>query len=459
MPGRPRHDESAVRRRRRNPYGKTRTRNACLSLASSLNRDHSERTWLMPRNILLHGAGFINKGAEAMLLAVRTELCRRLPDAVCHMRVLRRDVELARGAGVEPIIVRPGKIGSAVRLASATVGDPRLALAALRSPKRAALLPSVRNVDAMVDISGFSLSDAWGVGNARNHLSLVSYLASRGRPSVYLPQAWGPFTDRSVARLTVALCRKVRIAYVRDQESRRYLESLAGMPRERIGFAYDVAFRFVGDPPTRGRDLLREVGVEVADGPIVGIVPNMRVYERSPGDAAGNGYVQLLASAARCCSREFGAKVVAIPHEIGPTPSRDDRYLCSLLQEVCGDSVSVAAMTRQYSAGEVKSVIGHLGLLIGSRYHSLVAALSQRVPAVSLGWSHKYDELMRAAGLGDYACEARAVEPESFMGLLRRAWLRREELQEALRSTVPVMEKSADEALTHAAEILREGGT
>ena len=43
---------------------------------------------------------------------------------------------------------------------------------------------------------------------------------------------------------------------------------------------------------------------------------------------------------------------------------------------------------------KLKSVLSDYLFVVGSRYHALVAALSNSTPVIALGWSHKYDELL-----------------------------------------------------------------
>jgi colanic acid/amylovoran biosynthesis protein len=63
------------------------------------------------------------------------------------------------------------------------------------------------------------------------------------------------------------------------------------------------------------------------------------------------------------------------------------------------DEWPVVHVDANISAAEVKSVIGDCDLLVGSRYHALIAALSQGIPVAAIGWSHKYEELLKEANL------------------------------------------------------------
>jgi len=107
----------------------------------------------------------------------------------------------------------------------------------------------------------------------------------------------------------------------------------------------------------------------------------------------------------------------------------------------------VFCLDGRYTAAELKSVIGHADLLLGSRYHSIVAALSHRVPAVAVGWSHKYGELMASVGLEGCVADVRSFDRRAALGLVADAWATRAESAATLRRTVPALEEASHRIL------------
>jgi len=255
------------------------------------------------------------------------------------------------------------------------------------------------------------------------------------------------------------LCSRASLVYARDEQSRAHLAGAMARPESEVELAPDIAFRFNGDPPDTGRELLARLGLHPGDRPLVGLAPNMRVYERASGTGLENAYLSFIMEVIGCCTRELGAEVVLIPHEIkySPGAADDDRFLCRLAAESAGGDVPVRAMTGEYSAAAIKSVIGRLDLLVGSRFHSIVAALSQRVPAVVLGWSHKYLELMRLFDLQQYVVDYDKLESRALVQLVRQAWDVRLQSKAILDKRVPSIQARIDDVFDRVAAVIRSG--
>lgn len=337
----------------------------------------------MAKSIYITGGEFGNKGAEAMVLAVAREVVKYLPSCKIYVSIPPRDCDIAVGHGLIP--VPTGLSKSPFGRFRQQIGS--VALAA--------------QCDALIDVSGFQFGDAWGPRPAQRRARTVRLWQRLGRKVVFMPQAWGPFTDTALAEATRRLIRHSHLTYVRDAKSMAAVDSLMDGELSNVRQAHDIAWTFDGAPLAEGRKILSEYGVS-ADSvrKIIGITPNIRVYERSAGTSAQNSYIRRLRRVVEHLLHHHRAQIVLIGHELRVDAARnpDDRFVCDLILNEFGRSGEVVHLDRVFSADEVKGIIGNFTLLISSRYHALIGALSQGIPALAAGWSHKYEELMSVVG-------------------------------------------------------------
>lgn len=416
--------------------------------------------------MLLTGANFINKGAEAMIRCVQDSVLSAIPDAEGLLDVYRADdwtTEELRGLRPREGLASKGRWRRLVTTSTHCVS--RLMSVAERARWLELVSGVDYSVDIVLDISGYGVGDPWvhvvSPANLRSRIAqmivtdrgLLEYV---GIPILCLPQAWGPFEKRKSSTLADRRVKNAVRVYARDRESLTWLQTLPSYLPEKVRLASDVAFTFKGASSKIGQARLRDIGVRLVEGRLIGIVPNMRVYERTRGEASDNVYVRCLVAVARHFSERLGCQVAVMPHEIKRRIARgpDDRFLCELVANATSASGSVSAALGDYSAEELKAMIGEAELLISSRFHSIVAALSLRRPVVSIAWSHKYHELLSSVGLGDYVVAHEELDKESLCNICEQAWRERHHLQELLEENVPKHEASARQVLQEVVELI-----
>jgi polysaccharide pyruvyl transferase WcaK-like protein len=407
--------------------------------------------------IVACGGGFAGKGAEAMLLTVRSELMSRLPDAEFHLwRCSENEQRMAADAGFKSLFW-PGSVRSFGWRALRKVGlDAQVwsALELRRGPRvpRGREAQSVGDqmsvayahyldrvgihLDAIIDVSGFAYGDDWGVERLRWNRPLADYSQTRGVPFVYMPQAWGTFERPEVAREARSMLgRAGTVLYSRDEESSRHLESLLDWPTGSTPWVPDVALLFRGGTKEQAREILSGMRCTM-DRPIVTVAPNMRVYERMPGSGGDNAYIRTLAALVRHCLDEYDVDVVLQANEYvlsGAVP--DDRYACAAVAGVVARPDRCFTSENVLSAAESAALVGASELVLGSRYHSLVFALAQGVPVVAIGWSHKYAGLMNSFGLERYSLALSNIDIATLVGAADRAWSERAAVAAVVRES------------------------
>jgi|GEM_PF-1150180 len=76
------------------------------------------------------------------------------------------------------------------------------------------------------------------------------------------------------------------------------------------------------------------------------------------------------------------ATIVFVPHCIGHTPSLDDRIICRDILELCQNKNKIRLISAEYTASDLKGLIGDCDLFVGERLHSVINALTMQVPSV-----------------------------------------------------------------------------
>ncbi len=402
--------------------------------------------------ILIRIGGTINKGDEAMLLTSIEELTRRVPDAKFFL--------VDDGSPAHYQVSRFVPLLSLIPVESASYGKKLLRLLALtiqhpvdmakllrKQPLVTArllleALPVASQVDAAIDISGYAYSSNWGIGWALRSRPYLWLFRWAGKPYQFLPQAWGPFSgkDMSVFR---EVCTWPKRLFVRDAQSGTHVSNAVGGTLSIMGQCPDMAFLFQGADPAFGREELDRLGLLASQGAVIGMTPNFRVYERALGQGGRNAYLAFLADVATTLV-EQGMQVILIPHEYSNKKEgcADDRLLCQIVEDLCRNP-KVRAVDREYTSKELKAVVAQLDLLLGSRYHSIIAGLSQGIPTLCLGWSHKYDELATEFGIGSLRIETTDLEKskETMVEEIRATLADAQNIRAKLQTTAEAMKE------------------
>ena len=214
-------------------------------------------------NILIRGAGFKNKGAEAMLLTTCHEIAQRLKTANFSALVSRNEIQTCKSHGICPVVTRGSNLfGKPLFLAQCLLRHPKIFSVAISSQNTAKQVLQVNNSDVILDISGYAYGDSWGIGSAQRTLTIAAYCKAKGKPYLFLPQAWGPFSDQKLAEKVTQICKNSGLVYARDKRSLSCLMGISDSSALHKEVVPDIAFKFKGEKSQVGSEALEKHGID-----------------------------------------------------------------------------------------------------------------------------------------------------------------------------------------------------
>lgn len=317
-------------------------------------------------NIEIRRIEFMNKGAQLMLCAVLSQMKHKFPEArfVVAPNVRnapyckRAELGLYQKAWYTKFKHQWGYQGSVI-------------------PKKLREMYGIvldKEIDIVLDAAGFAYSDQWGEHSVHELAQATAHWKKQGTKVILLPQAFGPFQVKDNRIDMKKVLGNVDLVFAREKTSYDSLLELADNT-DNIRMAPDFTNLVEGVVPPYFDPTVHQIC----------LIPNFRMIDKTEKKQS-EAYLPFFGV---CLTYllEKNQKPYILIHE-----GEKDYSLAKSICEKAGIEIPVIIETDPLY---VKGLIGKSQGTIGSRFHGLVSALSQGVPSLATGWSHKYRMLFK----------------------------------------------------------------
>lgn len=303
--------------------------------------------------IEIHGTGIHNRGAELMAIAISERMRHYYPEA---------KITVPAHFGSPSDIKRYGLFATLEKVRKK--GIPSLLGCALTGR-----VISANKVNVVLDASGFAFSDQWGSGIAERLVDKMNQPVRANQLFIMLPQALGAFEQPPVKTAVTKLFQRTVLVFARDTQSYNFSQPL--IPNiNKLRQCPD--FTILLKPKVKNTIQLPKR--------FVAIVPNMRMVDKS---GSAEDYLNFLKVAIDLIQAQ-NMQPIFVAHD-----AKEDLNVLPML----GGHYASLPIYQDADPLVLKWILGQARFVIGSRFHALVSTLSQGVPCIGAGWSHKYPEL------------------------------------------------------------------
>lgn len=295
-----------------------------------------------------------NKGAEAMLEVLIIELLKNIPDVKLFLEVggkqaYYKTVFLKRfdNKNIELIKFTPKNMLS-------PFGD------------------SIKNISYAIDIGGINFHDSGSYRATLRNLIRFKPFLQNDKKLIFFTQDIGPSKKWFNKIVGKYILNKAKCVFARSEKS--YSEILntfkviennvfGPFPDSTLLYSPKDDFNFSFDKKE-----------------YVLFCPSAIMYSKH-GDSYLDFFYQTY------LSLRDNYQIVYLVHNFTLNEGNSDLSLSTKLKDLCTDSI---LFEENISTGVLKSIIKKAKFVISSRYHVVVGAVAQNVPAVAVGWNPKY---------------------------------------------------------------------
>jgi len=367
------------------------------------------KTKKLTKLLMLNSYGSISRGCIAYGIGCIESIKASMPEAEITIWSIRsKDDTLWSQYGVQveqhPWITRhKSKLVTVFRMLSRFCFDLAVCLfsrLARRINKRSAVL--YEEFDAIIDPDMDGLNDT-NYGIITTLVNLLFAFLTRivvRKPITLVPASIGPFNSLLSKTAARFVLNRENLITVRGERSKEYLKEI-GVNKPEIVLAADLAFLL--DPGDRDRvtEILDLEGISKAKRPLVGISPSQEMGRWS---FSGYGtetekrkkYLILMAKIADYIIEKIGASIVFVPHSVTDPyyEGLSDGSAARDIHQKTKNKQNVKIISSDYTAHEMKGIIGSFDMFLSCRMHPAVASTSMGIPTIAITYGKKFDDVI-----------------------------------------------------------------
>ena len=210
----------------------------------------------------------------------------------------------------------------------------------------------------------------------------------------------------------------------------------------------DPAFLNPPASPKEVDKILQTEGLHSNPQPMVGMTISRRAtYQSFTGldkEACYRKHIGIIAESMDYMINKYRIKVVFIPHCIGVGSEYDDRIAAQDIYQICKNKSAIKIITNEYSASELKGLIGRCKLFIGERLHSTINALSMYVPSiVMVKENDQRQDIIKMLGQEAAILYINNMNSKVLTDKIDNVWTRAELIKTELEKQVPLIKEKS----------------
>ena len=268
------------------------------------------------------------------------------------------------------------------------------------------------------------------------------------KPVVIYAEGAGPFKSRLGIIISRFLFKRCVYISVREKTSLEHLVNL-GIEGKKIHLVADSAFLL--KPSPKGLNY-RKKGKK-----LIGIAVSRLVsaygFPHKEGETPYASFVSFMAKLMDWIIEDLDANIIMIPHAI--QAERDDyQTACDILRKIKNKN-QVKILSRNFGAADYKKAISHCDLIIASRLHAAIGALSSFVPAIGIAYSHKMMGIYKSLGAGDLVINIKNCDWE-ITKKIKKVLANSDSIKKKLRKRMPIIRSLAEKPAQEVVRILNQ---